>query len=225
MFDPIKPSKDINNSKQHILFLSLMLLLLAFFILLQSLSTLEEQRLEAVIDSIEESFNFDKDLIVVDRAVTSQLDESFAYPDKVRELGDLFETEFKLAKVTRFKSGEKMVIDIDAIDIFDPDTGKFFPYNTGLLDRVADVLLKDHRAGHYKLDFYVFKPKRKYTDEIRKRNISQAGDVAVYLKNLNVPSSRIGVGIENGDPSKIRFLFHRQTPLLDGENVMQENAK
>lgn len=222
--DYLPSQKETGFKKQELLFLSLMVLLLAFFIVLQSMSVPQLEKQEKALKSIEQTFQYDDELILIQGDnVSSQQDDKIGFPDQIKDIGDLFETKMQLVKVTKASGGNIMLIELPIDELFERDSDHLLPISQPVLNRVANALRTQQSNGFYKMDFYLMRPLRKeYSTKQRQLDIARAGKVALYMTSLNVDSSRIGIGIQIGDPSTVRFLFHQSTSLVQKSNEQRE---
>lgn len=222
--DYLPGQKETGSKKQELLFLALMVLLLAFFIVLQSMSVPQLDKQEKALKSIEQTFQYDDELILIHGDnVSSQQDDKIGFPDQIKDIGDLFETKMQLVKVTKASQGNVMMVELPIDELFDHNSDHLLPISQPILNRVANALRVQRSDGFYKMDFYLMRPLRKeYTTEQRQLDIARAGKIALYMTNLNVDSSRIGIGIQIGDPSTVRFIFHQSAPLVRKSNEQRE---
>lgn len=216
--------KEAGPKKQELLFLSLMVLLLAFFIVLQSMSVPQLEKQEKALKSIEQTFQYDDDLILIEGDnVSSQQDEKIGFPSQIKDIGDLFETKMKLAKVTKAAQGTMMIVEVPIDELFEPHDDDILPISLPILNRIASALRVEQSDGLYKMDFYLLRAlKKDYGAEQRQLDIQRAGKIALYLSSLNVDSSRLGVGVQIGDPATVRFVFHQSTSLVQKLNRQKE---
>lgn len=218
--DDYLPNKESGPKKQEILFLSLMVLLLAFFIVLQSISVPQLEKQQKAMKSIEQTFQYDDNFILIEGDnISSQMDDKIGYPDQIKDIGDLFETKLKLAKVTKASQGKIMMVELPIDELFEHDSDDLLPISEPVMNRIATALRTQQNDGFYKMDFYLMRPlKKDYSKDQRQLDIKRAGKVALYLSSLNVDSSRLGVGVQIGDPSLVRFIFHQSTSLVQSSN-------
>lgn len=223
--DFLPTQKEAGSKKQELLFLSLMVLLLAFFIVLQSMSVPQLEKQQKALKSIEQTFQYDDELILIHGDnVSSQQDDKVGLPDQIKDIGDLFETKMQLVKVTKASGGTIMMVELPIDELFDRNSDHLLPISQPVLNRVANALRIQRSDGFYKMDFYLMRPLRKeYSTEQRQLDIARAGKIALYMSSLDVDSSRIGVGVQIGDPASVRFIFHQSTSLVQKSNEQGES--
>lgn len=114
--DDIKPPprKDTGT----LLFLSLFLLLLAFFILLNSLATLVETRSRAVLSSVSATFQTDRISEISSEILVSTLGATPEPAEVLEEVERLWITAVPITKVDVVTPGDDMVLNLPALQIF-----------------------------------------------------------------------------------------------------------
>ncbi|HYH23421.1 MAG TPA: hypothetical protein VD995_32800 [Azospirillum sp.] len=188
------------------LLLSLFLLLLVFFIMLNAQSVQQVTRVKAVLASVERSFDFVIDPRLRDGAdpVGSRTGTVFAV-ERLNGVGDLFATTVAVAKVTTVAPGSLMEVRLDADELFEPGTATLRRDRTGLLDRVAESLRKELPGERIELDYLVaLSPEAPSQPP---GPIERAAALARDLVARGVPAEAVTIGIERGAPGASRFLF------------------
>jgi hypothetical protein len=115
-FDPTK-SGSVKETGP-ILFLSLFLLLLAFFILLNAISVRDDVRTRAVIDSLMLTFQPPKDVEKSKSVFTSALNDTPSAEDLMRSMRQLWKGSTPLTKVRQLSSGRVMLVTAPLHDYF-----------------------------------------------------------------------------------------------------------
>jgi hypothetical protein len=135
------PQSRRGQSNSHIVaLLSLKVLLLAFFILLNSLASFEEERRSAVVDSVREAF---RGLLPAERSVNanpSGLDVFEGGDDVVDTLKQLFGSDLPLVELPEASGARVLQIDLTADDLFESDGSALRPDGAETLRLVAGVL-------------------------------------------------------------------------------------
>lgn len=122
------------------LFLSLFMLLLAFFILLNALATFETHRAQAVMRSVQNTFQsrLEPDLRAEVLVPTLGVDPE---PEAVtEELERIWLTAFPLATVDRLQPGNTFQLTMRFSDVFEPDSADLRPDRVALMRATATVL-------------------------------------------------------------------------------------
>jgi hypothetical protein len=177
------------------LYVSMFLLLLAFFGLLNSLSTVERERLSGVVQGLEQAFG-----------------QRNAGPDQkavAESLGELFSAESPVAKIEASGPGRTLVVTLPARTLFLGDD-VVRPETLGLLTRVADVLAKQsggpQGGAQVLLEFLVATadPPGEGDDAVPE---ARAAAFARALVGAGAPDGPFTVGLERGQDGWARLLF------------------
>ena len=188
------------------LYVSMFLLLLAFFGLLNSLSTVERERLSGVVQGLEQAFG--QRTSAPDQKLTAEALDSAARA--VESLGELFSAEIPVAKIEASGPGRTLVVTLPARTLFLGDD-VVRPEALGLLTRVADVLAR--QSGNAKadgaqvlLEFLVATadPPGEGDDAVPQ---ARAAAFARALVGAGAPDGPFTVGLERGQEGWARLLF------------------
>ncbi|WP_051340815.1 hypothetical protein [Azospirillum halopraeferens] len=187
-----------------LLYLSLFLLLLAFFIVLNAISVDNVHRARAVLKSVEQSFTIDPRLLFGRDPVASRAGTVLAV-QRLNTLGDLFATAVAVDKVEVVAPGRHLEVRLPADGLFLPGTARLRPDRAGLLDRVAAALMQPLPGERIEAEFLVaLSPD---TPSQPPGPVDRAGALARDLVERGAPASAIGIGIERGAPGTARFVF------------------
>lgn len=199
--------------------LSLYLIILAFFIMLNTISQREGSRTEGVLNSISSSFkNYPQTTIITLEAADRGAGEEDA-PGFEKSIEDMFVSAFPLAKVEVFEM-------FDRIEVTLPLESMFVPGGTGIqgrhervLDRLADLLEYETPDKIHEVEALLSWPPPSDAggsdagelDGDALLAVNRAGALARELTARGVRASAIAIGIERRDPDKMRFLFVTRT--------------
>jgi len=188
-----------------ILFLGLFLLLLAFFILLNSLATREEIRTRAVINSLLLTFQAPEE----EKTSTEVYISALAPVPEPEELVDEFEriwvASIPLLKIERLSEGRMMQVVMPVNELF-------FGRGASVRSDRRTLLINTSKALSYKaqgfineLEFVLGIGAGGERDEIQKARVVS---IARELVANGAPADTIKIGIRNGDMNSIRMRFH-----------------
>ncbi len=127
--------------------LSLNLILLAFFILLNALSQFEQDKARAVLDSIDKAFNGD---ITSPQSRSTYQASLGALPetkDLVNEVGSLFESITPATRTEKTQRAPVLRIDLPASTLFEPGQPGLKPSRKSLIRRLARALIRGTMTG------------------------------------------------------------------------------
>ncbi len=188
--------------------LSLFLLLLVFFIVLNAQSVQTVARVKAATSSVERSFHIDPRLRDGDDPVASRTGTVFAV-ERLNGVGDLFATAIAVATVTTVSPGQLMEVRLAADELFEPNTAEVRHDRQGLIDRVTDSLRESRAGERIELDaLLAISPSGPGQAP---GPIERASALARTLIANGAPTERITIGIERGEPGAARLLFSIRT--------------
>lgn len=205
------PSRIVNHNAM--VFLSLALLLLAFFALLNSMSTIEESRSRRVVDSVAAAFSSPFASRSSKDATEPVADVALA--ERVfSEIATVFRRAVELVEVEVLHPGRLMQVSLPVDQVFVPRTAQIAAQ--ALLERMAVALAEPPDGVRLDLEvsFEYASGARSTANGLR---IARAGALARALVNRGVAAERIVVGLGPGRASTMRLLFHLRpgagTPL------------
>ncbi len=186
-----------------VLFLSLALLLLAFFVLLNAISTYEESRARKVMESIVSTFASPFTAPAAETKSGPVGDEVFAerYFD---EVSGLFRQIVELVEVDVMQPGRLMRVTFPTDRLFAPGTAQIAAENTALIDALVEALGSAPAGLRLDLEMYIS------GGELDPRGIqvSRVGAAARSLVHRGAePSSQL-VGRGAGTDDRLVLLFH-----------------
>ena len=200
----VPTSRDREGSSNIVLLLSLMLILLAFFILLNSLSEFEAGRAQAVIESVNRAFNGkieSGDRTPAHSASLGALPEAEA---KMREVASLFEAIVPAARAKRIRRAKAVRVELPAASLFRPAGVRLRPGSEILIQRLARLLARDPRGGPgYELEVLlgVGAPPDPGSLEVRR-----AALLAQRLIEEGLPPPVLSIGLLPRQPGTLRFV-------------------
>lgn len=122
------------------LFLSLFLLLLAFFILLNALATFETHRAQAVVRSVQNTFQSRMEPEMRAEVIVPTLGVDPEPEAVTEELEKIWLTAFPLATVDQLQPGRTFQLTMQYSDLFEPDSAEIRPDRVALMRATAMVL-------------------------------------------------------------------------------------
>ncbi len=205
MASPATPVRASGNAT-ILLYLSLFLLLLVFFIVLNAHSVARDYRVKAVMSSVGRSFAGQPEPAKgPDGNAAPQGGAAATAMAGLQRLGDLFETELAVIKIDRQTHGRLMVAGMAADDLFQGGSAFLRNERQGLLDRIARQL-GDQGGVSFDMDFLI-----SVGDEpvgtAAADPVARAAAMARALIADHAPPEAISVGIEPGRSGAVRFLF------------------
>lgn len=205
-----EPSGPQEGGATIALFLGLYLLVLAFFIVLVSISTVEDVKSRAVMDSLTSTF---ATLLPPNTDLTpfvAKDGDVLAGYEFQREITGIFATALKVAKVEIVRPGELMRVAFATDALFFKDEARIRPARYPLLDRLVASLSTRPRGLRYDVEFIVGGPAMGDDTAGAERALamSQAGTFARTLLGRGAPPDCLSVGLMPGKQGEAVFLFH-----------------
>ena len=198
-----------NNSSVQVgtsqLFLSLFLLLLAFFIFINSVSTYKEKKTTDVVESIRASFP----AVVSSKQLFQlrSLKKSVVSPTVFNELDELFQHLFRDRKLKISFENKIAQIDIPVNLIFEKATAVRLDKLETLLVRLAAIIVRaenEYPLGTEIVFGYEGTLEAKFENQLTQERCSV---IMSILLEKTVPKGSVAVGLETGNPDFLRFKF------------------
>lgn len=198
-----------NNSSVQVgtsqLFLSLFLLLLAFFIFINSVSTYKEKKTTEVVESIRTSFP----AVVSSKQLFQlrSLKKSVVSPTVFNELDELFQHLFRDRKLKISFENKIAQIDIPVNLIFEKATAVRLDKLETLLVRLAAIIVRaenEYPLGTEIVFGYEGTLEEKFENQLTQERCSV---IMSILLEKTVPKGSVAVGLETGNPDFLRFKF------------------
>ena len=198
-----------NNSSVQVgtsqLFLSLFLLLLAFFIFINSVSTYKEKKTTEVVESIRTSFP----AVVSSKQLFQlrSLKKSVVSPTVFNELDELFQHLFRDRKLKTSFDNKIAQIDIPVDLIFEKASAVRLDKLETLLVRLAAIIVRaenEYPLGTEIVFGYAGTLEEKFENQLIQERCSV---IMSILLEKTVPKGSVAVGLETGNPDFLRFKF------------------
>ena len=200
---PVKPG----NSTMF-LFLSLYLLVLAFFILLVSFSTLEDVKAKTAMKSLTATFS--TVLPSTDPTALQSEDSSASGQAFQEQVTGIFGTSLQVAKVEIVQPGRLMRIIVPTDALFQPGKAKVREAQTALLDRIIATLSGRPPGMRHDLELVMADRFIKDKDLSTDRNmvLRRADAFVQEMLSRGVPPDSVTVGVKPGNPHQIIMWFY-----------------
>jgi hypothetical protein len=191
--------------------LSLKLLLLGFFILLNALSQFEDQRARQVLESVNEAFNGRVQASERHAPVASGLGALEQTRAMIRTVDRLFRSLIPAVRSEVSASGGHLLLELPAETLFQPAGVPLQPGRDLLLRRFAMALADEGRIG---LDYEVELLHGVPDGALATRSAAPSGGLEVrrlgalarQLVRLGVPAKKLSVALLPGRPGKVQLV-------------------
>ncbi|GEM_PF-2285506 len=198
-----------NNSSVQVgtsqLFLSLFLLLLAFFIFMNSISTYKERKTTQVVESIRA--NFPAAASPENFFQLRSLKNSAVSPTIFNELDELFQHLFREKRLKISYDNNTAQIDIPINSIFEKGRAVQLNKLERLLDRLSAIIIRaesEYPLGTEIVFGYEGRLEEKFEDQLTQERCSV---IMSILLEKTVPKGSVAVGLDTGNPDFLRFKF------------------
>ena len=197
------------DSAGRLMFLSLFLLLLAFFILLNSMSTFEHHKSRAVIDSLTSTFRSVDKTKSSSEIFVSNLGSIPQPEDLIAEIERLWVTAMPVTKVTDVTPGRSLQIEFRANHLFIGGEPELRSDRAQLLKNVADMLAIRAPGFVNELEFVVGSDQESLSSLATGSNleVDRVALLAELLLANGAPRDTIAIGIRKGNPRDFRMRF------------------
>lgn len=199
------PRKKATGTANLVLLLSLYLILLAFFILLDSRATPNVPRSKAVIDSLSESFA----PVVSPDAIDPNGEESGSSGDRRRDhraMATYLKSALPLVEIDDVGAGRVMRVKVDSDALFKTGGVSVRPEALPVLRRMANVLAAQPRGFHHAADLFLAVP----FDDPAPLASGRAAALLDEFAALDVPAGRVMAALRPsaGPASMLEVVFH-----------------
>ena len=199
------------------LLLSLNLILLAFFILLNSLADFETDRSRAVLASVKQAFNGKVEAAGQEPSFSGSLGALPEVEAKLREVGSLFEAIAPTAQAKSIRRASSVRVDIPAGALFKPGSQRLRQGREALFERLAESLRKGPEgASRYLLEILVGTGSRviagggptaeSTSPGSASLGLRRAAVLAARLSAEGVPLDALSTGLRPGAAGSLRFV-------------------
>ncbi len=192
------------------LFLALYLLILAFFILLVSISTLEKTKAKAAMSSVTSTFSNILPPSVELKAFSTEEGAILAGQAFQEKVTNIFATTIQVAKVEVVQPGRLMRVVLPADALFFPSTTKIRPGRLPFMDRIVAALSGRPPGVRYDMEFIVGSAldKNERLPVNQTLEMSRSGVFVRELKKRGAPPDSIAMGLMPGNSDKIIIRFY-----------------
>ncbi|MGB1547698.1 MAG: flagellar motor protein MotB [Alphaproteobacteria bacterium] len=212
------------NDPSVVLFVGLYLLLLAFFVLLNVISTLDEQRVKQVLDSVTATFRSDFGPLTSRPVYSSDSDAPLVSNRFLSDVEQLFENAMPVDQVDILIHGSLLEVVLKADTLFVPGEADILPEYAPLFEKLQKVTELGPSDDRYSIGIVMGSPP--ITQERLAKGetleMARAGSIARRMRNQGTPASSIYTGIAHDDPKLLRLLFRVISGNAEGEVLFRD---
>jgi hypothetical protein len=212
MIDDLPASPPVRQSV-HAVYLALYLILLAFFLLLNSLATIKEERVKAVIDSLSATFAVPIKDAEQESDPSSIAGEVPSDHDRRGDVARYLITAVPLARVEAFVVGGLMRLTIPTSALFEDDSARLRSEHAPLFARIALAMAADSPASDFDLELLVRSPTlpEEGADEANLTRSLATARLGAFVRTLTGRGMRqraLAAGLEHGADEIIQLSFY-----------------
>ena len=208
-----RPEPDAGGSAVG-LFLALYLLLLAFFILLNTISTFEEIKARAVKESLSSAFASVMPPTTAQESTSSREGPILAAQEFQEQIAELFETDIKIVRIEVMQPGKLMEIIVPVDLLFEPDDARILEEKNDFMVRMARSLRLTKPGMRYEVEMQIGMDtdRRGLLTLQQTLPMARGGAFARGLIDRGAPVDSVYVGVAPGtDPEMVTFRFYWDT--------------
>lgn len=207
--DEEETAKEPAKDQTAALFLGLYLILLAFFVLLNTMASPKEDRVKAVLGSLLSTFSTEILNTQAPTEFTASVGDILASEEFHREIRDFFEVAVPLSRVEFFSAGNMMRITLPADQLFEPGSIVLREESKEILDRVVRAMSRRVEGLRYDVEFTTFTGPfaAAPTGGAQVLEVARAGAFARILVDRGIGAEAITIGAQPGNPSELSMTF------------------
>ncbi len=209
--------------------LSLFLMLLSFFIVLNGMSAFEENKVRPVMNSLLGTFSNDvvEEVVVEDYEMGTFIDDNQNQRgDTLEEIEGLFDTHISGIQTSRSEKGDLLHIRMqtwkfqNAITSMDYEGKRITNRNAtqgSFLDTMISLLRSDGEGKTYRVDLVISVPKEPAVYRVQSprdfaRALRQVTDYTQIIESAGFPRKMISAGMGKGASNVIDLYFRTYVP-------------
>lgn len=213
----IRPS-DEGGDNAVALFLGLYLVVLAFFILLVSISTMEVSKSKKAMDSVSSAFTSVVSPSTSLNTFNVKDGDILAGQEFQQQITGIFSTKLGLDKVKVIQPGRQMRLFLNANSFFFTGQSKIRPAMYPLLNRTVAALSNRPPGLRYDMEFVIGTPTLtdgKIMPITQTLAVARVGAFARAMHNLGIPPDSLAVGMRPGHVGEIVIWFYTRDIQAD----------
>jgi flagellar motor protein MotB len=209
--------------------LSLFIMLLAFFIVLNSMSSFEEEKMSKVKQSLDVAFSTDVQKEDIAPSLKDDLVQSLSEGDTFDRLEVLFSAQIPSFKTTKNRSQGVMMVQVDydefskalsalgQVDMTRRPT-RLETRKNFFLPTLVSLLQANIDGAPTRLEIYLHIDKNpaRQQNQSPQTMVEAIDEVTVFSRDLQkrgMPEKLLNIGIAKGDPNVVNLVFRKYVPF------------
>ncbi len=199
-------------SQSAALFVSLYVVILAFFILLTANSQFDAEKTESVMDSVNKAFamQVQTDTTFTDPSVGDEMSVQMVFDDIQQSVMSLV----PMKEMDILTDGNRMVMTMETDSLFYPTDRNIRQDRAEFFDRLVQTLGKWQDDGSQIAVHFLQTLERQAAEDMTAQNqieVARAGNFARTVENRGIAPENVRIGIHQGDAQLLHFEFIVQT--------------
>lgn len=208
---------NIGNSAA--LFVSVYVVLLAFFIMLNSMASFHKDRAQETMDRMRHKYNIPKKIVAPE--MLENIGAETSATTFFSDLKDIVASQMALDEVQVVESGDRMFIIFPTRLLFAPGQAEVRPEHWKFIERMADSVARWSKGNRIDVEFTIG-----YEGDMESSpsaaahlQIARAGSFARTLQAEGVWGKSIAVGVDEHNPNEVHlsFIIRAPQPSEEGE--------
>ena len=194
------------------LFLSLYLLMLAVFIMLNAIAHFEDSKTLRAIGSLTETFRPDLEVRVTELTADAESGDTSHKETFIAQLAALFARRLPVVEVKRADVGNMLQVEIPQQQMFRRERAALNPANAALMTGIADALARRDPNFRYEVELLLTGPAELPNGRSPKNSllIQRADFFARTLRRMGVPANAIKIGVARTPLALARLRFYER---------------
>ena len=202
------------------LFVSLYLVILAFFILLNTIANIQQEKTEFAMNSLDQSFGFTKeDFAIPQIQLVQRAGDEITTAQYLDSVGTLVREAVTLVDAKIIETGDTMHITLPVDSFYYENEAVIRAEHENFLMELAKQVSKIQRNARIDMEYVIgSEPLTEYPTAVNNLPLARAGEFARIMAELGVGEDRMFIGMSPGsDPTMLSLVF--QPRDVEGEEV------
>lgn len=204
-------SENGESSNVHYFFISLYMVILAFFILLNNISVINQQRQKDALGSVHKTFSDGSNFVLSVDGIFSSGGNLPSISNYFSSVASIAKDEFSLVDTDILEFGDHIQITLPVSELFEDDSYEISRNKKGFITRLSREISTLNQNTRVEVEF-VFNNDSTAGGESAAipPNVYRSGVLARTLINFGVPEKNIIIGLEHGKEGKVAMNFYRR---------------
>lgn len=216
-FEPLR-RRSANDSGVQSLALALFLVILAFFIMLVSISTFEDTKVSSALQSVQQQFRPGGESERTESLIDPQAEARAAQTAFLERLRALLASEIASARAEADPDGTVLFLSFPASQFFAPGSAVLRGERTALFEAIAQIIEERPAGSEVTVEVFFDSNTLAASASGPQLEVRQAAAIGADLVARGVLKEFVSVGLRPGAAGVIEFIFRLRAapePLFD----------